>query len=156
MKYGFFTPIELNKRAGPKLNYSAQCGACGLSRTCQSPKMKYKGEGRKKILVIGEAPGKQEDKVNEQFIGRAGKRLSHELKQCNINLNQDCWKTNAIRCRPKDNKTPDTNQINYCRPALFAEIKELKPHSIILIGAVAAESVLGHLWKGEGKFQIGK
>ena len=157
MKYGFFTPTELNsKRSGKTLNYSAQCGACGLARTCQSPKMKYKGEGRKKILVIGQNPGKTEDKVNEQFVGKAGKRLQYELKRNGILLNRDCWKTNAVHCYTEDNKTPDSNQISYCRPALFAEIKELNPHSIILIGAVAAESVLGHLWNEGGKFQIGK
>jgi len=130
MNQGFFTPLEMNKTK-QRLNYSTHCGACGLYKGCHSPKMKFHGKGEKKILVIGEAPGKQEDEANEQFIGKAGKRLRHEFKLCDINLNRDCWKTNAIRCRPPANATPDSKQINYCRPALFAEIKKLKPHYVL-------------------------
>ena len=155
MKHGFFTPIELSSPRS-RLNYSAHCGACGLAQHCRSPKMCYKGSGGKEILVIGEAPGKQEDRENEQFVGKAGRRLKDELKRCKTNLNQDCWKTNARRCYVEGNPTPTSEEINYCRPALFAEIKKLKPHSILLFGAVAAESVLGHLWNDSGKFVMGK
>jgi uracil-DNA glycosylase family 4 len=116
--------------------------------------MKYTGKGRLKILVVGEAPGQEEDQEGEQFIGRAGRRLKRELKQQGINFFRDCWKTNALRCRPKDNKTPDSKQIAFCRPALFAEIAELKPKAILLFGAVAGEAVLGHLWERGKKFSM--
>ena len=132
MNQGFFSISELNT-SKPKLRHSNYCGACGLYKHCQNPKMTYKGEGRKKILVVNAFPDKNE------------KRLQYELKKCGINLNADCWKTNAIRCRPEDNKTPDSKQITHCRPALFAEIKKLQPNSILLFGSVATEAVLGHL-----------
>lgn len=148
MNYGFFTASELN--SNPKrMTRSPHCGGCGLAQHCKSPKMKYTGKGRRKILVIGEAPGKTEDERNEQFVGKAGERLENELKLQGIDFFRDCWKTNAVRCHPKDNKTPDNKQIAYCRPALFREIEELKPESILLFGHVAAESLLGHLWGSE-------
>jgi DNA polymerase len=118
--------------------------------------MKYTGGGRKKILAIGEAPGVEEDNCNEQFVGKAGKRQVKELKRLGIDFNRDCWKTNAIRCHIEDNETPDSKQIDYCRPALFAEIRKLKPVSILLFGSVAAEAVLGHLWGKGGKFVAAK
>ena len=143
MNQGFFSISELNT-SKPKLRHSNYCGACGLYKHCQSPKMTYKGEGHKKILVVNAFPDKNE------------KRLQYELKKCGINLNADCWKTNAIRCRPKNDKTPDSKQITHCRPALFAEIKKLQPHSILLFGSVATESVLGHLWSDGGTFSMNK
>jgi len=155
MNQGFFTLTEPNK-SKPKLRHSTYCGACGLHKYCQSPKMAYKGGGRKKILVIGEAPGAEEDKRNEQFVGKAGQRLKYELKKCGISLHADCWKTNAIRCHPIGNATPDSKQIGYCRPALFAEIKKLNPHSILLFGGVAADAVLGHLWNDGNSFTVAK
>lgn len=153
MTYGFFTSSELNKGSNT-LRHLPQCGACGLYRHCKSPKMKYTGKGRLKILVIGEAPGREEDEQNEAFVGKAGRRLEEELSLCNINFFRDCWKTNAIRCRPEGNKTPDSKQIALCRPALFAEIRCLEPISIILVGAVAGEAVLGHLWEKGKKFSM--
>lgn len=153
MRRGFFSLSELEPKTST-LNHSTHCGACGLFRTCQSPKMEYRGEGRKKILVVGEAPGADEDRDNEQFVGKAGERLKYELKRFGINLNNDCWKTNAIRCHPPKNAKPTSAQIIQCRPALFNEIKKLKPVSILLFGSVAAESVLGHLWDSGIKFSM--
>jgi uracil-DNA glycosylase family 4 len=118
--------------------------------------MKYRGKGQKKILVIGEAPGAEEDKQNEQFVGKAGQRLEYELKRQGIDFNRDCWKTNAVRCRPVDNKTPNSDQIAACRPAVFDEIKQLKPQLILLFGLPAIESVIGHIWDSSGKVTIGK
>jgi uracil-DNA glycosylase len=148
MNYGFFTDLEMNQNRST-LPRSPQCGACGLSRTCKSPKMKYAGEGRHKIMIIGQAPGENEDRRGEPFVGKAGQRLQRELKRCGVNLNRDCWKTNAVRCHIKDNVAPDSKTIGYCRPALFQEIETLKPHHILLFGKEAAESVMGHLWGSE-------
>jgi len=154
MNYGFFTLTELNPKR-KQLSHSPHCGACGLYKNCHSPKMSYKGEGRKKILVIGESPGADEDDKGEQFVGKAGKRLQYELKRNKINLNIDCWKTNARRCYVEGNPPP-TKEIKYCRPALIAEIKKLQPVSILLFGASAVESVIGYLWKDDEKFALNR
>jgi len=112
--------------------------------------MPFRGEGRKRILLVGEAPGSTEDLMNEQFVGKSGKRLRYELKQFGIDINRDCWKTNAVRCHPEENKTPNSKTIAFCRPALFREIRQLQPENILLFGSVSTESVLHHLW-GSGR-----
>jgi len=152
MMHGFLLNTNTDNRIG--LAHNPQCGSCGLARKCKSPKMKYTGKGERKILIVGEAPGVEEDKVNEQFVGKAGKRLKQELKRQGVDLFRDCWKTNAIRCRPPENKKPDNKQIAYCRPALFSEIEQLKPISILLFGNVAAKSVLGHLWDNSEGYEM--
>lgn len=147
MNEGFFSITAEDARK--RLPNSARCGSCGKYRHCQSPKMPYKGKGRRQILIIGEAPGADEDDKNEQFVGKTGRRLEQELADVGIDMNRDCWKQNAVRCRPVKNKTPDTQTIQFCRPALFADIEELQPKHIWLFGSIPLKSVIGHLWGNE-------
>ncbi len=124
------------------------CDLCGLHRNCISPKMKISGKGEKKILIVGEAPGRSEDEKGVPFIGRAGELLINVLTDLGIHMRQDCKITNAVICRPKDNKTPSSVQIGECRHRLLKEIEEYKPKVIILLGASAVQSILGHRLKG--------
>lgn len=123
------------------------CGSCGLYKTCLSPKMKVSGDGEKQILVVGEAPGKNEDEQGEQLIGKAGQHLRDHLHKLHIDLDRDCWKTNALICRPPSNATPTPNQIGYCRPNLINTVNELKPRTIILLGGSALSSCVSWIWK---------
>ena len=124
------------------------CEICGLYKKCKSPKMRYTGGGEKKILIIGESPGRDEDENWEelgydeptQFIGKAGKLLRRKLKAHDISLDQDCWKTNALICHPKGNKKPTKKQLKCCRENLTKTIEELKPEFIWLLGGSAIES----------------
>jgi len=106
--------------------------------------MKFSGEGGKEILIIAEAPGKYEDERGVQLVGKAGQRLRKELRLLGIKLNKDCWKVNAVNCRPIDNKggnaTPTPKQIECCRPYVVNTIKTLKPKKIILLGNIALQS----------------
>lgn len=119
------------------------CENCKLYKTCTSPKMQPTGQGLKKILIIAEAPGKQEDEKGIQLVGQSGKLLRYYLRKYELSLEKDCWKTNAIICRPKKNKTPTTAQINYCRDNLLKTIERLKPEKIITLGGVALQSLIG-------------
>src|SRR6516225_6965990 len=74
---GFFKASTLYRKA--PLAMVPRCGACGLHETCKSPKMRPTGEGRRKILIVGEAPGKTEDEENRQFCGKTGERLERKL-----------------------------------------------------------------------------
>jgi len=126
-----------------------KCGSCGLYRHCRSPKMPVTGQGRKGILVVAEAPGEEEDRNNEQLIGRAGQHLRSTLRMCGVELDRDCWKTNAVICRPTkngDNRTPTDKEIEYCQPNLLATIRDLRPCAVILLGGVAVRSLIGWLW----------
>ncbi len=123
------------------------CGACKLYLGCKSPKMPLWGKGEKKVLVIGEGPGEEEDKLNCPFVGKTGQRLRRELRLLGIDLDEDCWVSNSIICRPKDNATPTDAQIEYCRPNLLRIIQEKQPQTIILLGAPAVRSIIGYLWR---------
>lgn len=131
----FFQRVATNK---------PRCTKCGLDKKCKSPRMKFTGEGAKKILIVAEAPGETEDHRNIQLVGKAGQRLRKELYNNGINLDKDCWKVNAVNCRPVDSKgnnaTPTDLQIQCCRPYLLSVIKQLKPEKIFLLGNVALES----------------
>src|ERR1019366_6190445 len=142
---GFYTPSSLvSKTSIPLL---PQCGVCGLYKTCKSPKMKVDGRGRKKILLLGEAPGKNEDDKGVPFIGESGQLLERVLKRVGIDMREDCWITNSNICRPPDNRTPTDKEIDYCRPNLINTIKELNPNIIIPLGGIAIQSLIGWTWK---------
>ena len=104
-------PLFEMKKAG-------DCNKCKLDKNCQTPRMTYTGDGNKRILLIGEAPGKNEDIMGEQFIGDSGTLLRYNLDFLDIDMDRDCWKTNAIKCRPPSNNTPTANQIKCCLPFL--------------------------------------
>jgi len=104
------------------------------------------GKGRLGILVVAEAPGKTEDERGIQLIGQAGQVLRQSLRRLGVDLDRDCWKTNAIICRPPKNATPSAKQINFCRPNLVNTIKKFKPRVIILLGAAAVKSLLSIYW----------
>lgn len=151
---GFFHPVkkevpQKEKKARGTRSPSVQtikkldCETCGLYKNCLSPRMEITGQGRKKILIIAEAPGKTEDEKGIQLVGDAGQLLRKILSQFNIDLDLDCWKTNACRCRPEKNKTPSNTEIACCRAYLFKDINELKPKKIIVLGKTALQAIIG-------------
>lgn len=142
MSEGFFAPATTRK-ALPLL---PSCGKCGLYKTCRSPKMQVAGQGKRKVLIVGEAPGKDEDRLGEPFVGKTGQRLRDAARRFGVDLNRDCWLANAARCRPERNLLPE-KVVEHCRPLNVKAIRELKPDTIILLGGAAVKSVLGWLWR---------
>jgi uracil-DNA glycosylase family 4 len=108
--------------------------------------MPVAGEGRRKILVCGEAPGAEEDSQGRPFVGPSGQYLQGHLAAAGIDLFRDCWVTNSAICRPPHNALPE-KAVFHCRPNVVNAIKELGPETIILLGAGAVQSVVGWLWK---------
>lgn len=93
------------------------------------------------VMVIGEAPGATEDEVGEPFIGRAGSLVRQALSDAGIDPNK-VYITNAVNCRPPDNKTPSSAQLRECRHWVNQRIKAIKPKYVLLLGNVAMESLL--------------
>lgn len=155
MNEGFFSISELS--VSNTIPPVSRCGVCKLYRSCKAPKMQPTGEGRKGVLIVGEAAGANEDayvdpktkQKGKQFIGESGQLLRRILKSIDVDLDRDCWKTNAICCRPADNKLPKNAAqiIDACRPNLMKTIKKYKPHTIILLGATACKSLIPIVWK---------
>jgi DNA polymerase len=142
---GFFSASQLN--TAPQIPKIARCGQCGLSKGCRSPKMPVTGKGSRKIFVLAEAPGKVEDRKNEQLVGEAGELFRDYLRKDGWSLDRDCWKYNAINCRPPKNRTPSDEEVNACRPNIIKAINKYEPNVILLLGGVAVNSVISHLWK---------
>lgn len=133
-----------NSRALPTL---PRCGACGLYKTCKSPKMLLAGAGVSPILYVGEAPGAAEDEKGKPFIGEAGQTLRWLLAECGAAL-EDGWATNAAICRPPGNEIADLH-IESCRPNVTNTILEKRPEVIILLGKSAVQSVVAPEWAGD-------
>jgi uracil-DNA glycosylase family 4 len=146
MPKGFFAKSLLLSSKKP-LSRVPKCGACKLYLTCKSPKMEVSGKGAKGILVVAEAPGKEEDKQGIQLVGNSGTELMNSLRRFGIDMREDCWLTNSLICRPPGNANPTDDQITYCHPNLLNTLERLKPKVIITLGKYGAKSTLYGLYK---------
>lgn len=151
---GFFSKKEVSKTK-TKTNSGPPCERCGLFKTCQTPKMEVTGQGKLEILIIGEAPGREEDEGNQyfgagtQFVGQAGQLLRRKLQEYDLDLDVDFWKINAVNCRPPKNKKPTRKQINCCKEYYVGQlIEDLKPKFIWLVGGAAIESFYDKRFSG--------
>lgn len=108
--------------------------------------MRVDGLGKRRVLIISDYPGKSEDSEGRPFVGRSGQFLEAELKRVGFDLRRDAWLTNALICYSPDKSQPAT-AIEDCRPNLLRAVRDLDPVTIILMGGLAVESVIGHLWK---------
>lgn len=143
---GLFTEAEIARSAKDEGRLEQpSCGACGLSKQCRTPKMRPTGRGRRGVLVVAEAPGAEEDDRGVQLVGKTGREFRRRLSKIGIDLDRDCWKTNAVICRPPDNKIEERH-IESCRPNLIKTVEELRPSVIILLGASAIKSLVTYDW----------
>jgi uracil-DNA glycosylase len=94
------------------------------------------------IMLVGEAPGKEEDLTGEPFVGRAGRLLDAALVQSGLERSK-VFITSVIKCRPPQNRKPKKAEIDQCRPYLQAQIEFLHPKIICLMGNTATQAVLG-------------
>lgn len=100
------------------------------------------GSENAKIMLIGEAPGADEDKTGTPFVGRAGKLLNEFLISAGINRQEDLYIANTVKCRPPENRKPTNNEKIACKGNLKAQIDVVQPKVIILCGATAMESFI--------------
>lgn len=127
------------------------CTSCGLYATAISPKMKPYGEFKKEIMVIGEAPGAEEDEKGMPWQGKMGQALNRKYKRLGIDIFEDCVSLNAVNCRPVDkkgnNRAPNDREIVCCRQRVLNVVKQYRPKVIILHGGAAVSSLIGYKWK---------
>jgi len=123
------------------------CASCGLSKKAKVGRIKPWGKFGKRILIIGEAPTKKEDRARKPWQGGKGELIKDIFKQVGINLYQDALTTFAVTCPiPKDSK-PEEKEVMCCRKNVKKIIKEYKPKLVFLVGAAAIQSVIGANWK---------
>ncbi len=110
------------------------CTRCPLRQTATGPVCGV-GELNAKFLLIGEAPGREEDASGVPFVGLSGKRLNKLLEHGHIDVNY-CYFTNTVRCRPPANRTPRKKEIMSCLPWLLEEIRLVNPEMLITLGSI--------------------
>ena len=101
-----------------------------------------RGNPEAQIVIIGEAPGAKEEELGKPFVGRSGKLLDQLLQNVGIDICQDVYFCNVVKCRPPQNRRPTTKEIQENLPWLFQQIKLVNPKIIVLVGATALEAIL--------------
>ncbi len=149
-------PSGIAQMDWPQLQTAVQsCQACGL---CASRKNTVFGVGqpstdpalapRADWLIVGEAPGENEDIAGEPFVGQAGKLLDNMLRAIVINgqplgRHSNVFIANVLKCRPPANRNPSAEEVALCQPYLLRQIELLQPKIILAMGRFAVQSLLG-------------
>ena len=118
-----------------------KCTKCDLCKT-RTNAVPGKGNFQSDVIFVGEAPGRNEDKQGEPFIGVAGKKLSIALEDAGISRDA-VYITNIVKCRPPNNRVPNTDERDTCKEYLKQEISIIKPEIICILGNTAFNSILG-------------
>jgi len=95
------------------------------------------------LLIIGEAPGAQEDLEGEPYVGKSGKLLNELLIKAGIDFQKDVYFCNVIKCRPPNNRKPTNKEIIIHKPWILQQIKLVDPKFIVLTGSTAMRTILG-------------
>lgn len=125
----------------------AGCQACGL---CKSRKNTVFGVGSRQArwLIVGEAPGENEDLQGEPFVGQAGALLDNMLRALGLSRAgegaQAAYIANVLKCRPPGNRNPQPEEVLQCEPYLRRQVALLQPQVILALGRFAAQSLLQH------------
>lgn len=120
----------------------ANCRRCGLAEGRRQVVLS-RGNHAARLMLIGEAPGVQEDEEGFPFVGRSGRLLDQLLAAAGLDRQGDVYICNVVKCRPPGNRRPTTVELAACRPWLEQQIALVDPALIVLLGATALEGVLG-------------
>ena len=124
---------------------AAQARVCTLCPLCESRTLAVPGDGKytAKVMIVGEAPGREEDESGRPFVGATGRFLNHVLEGRGLDRT-DFFITNTVKCRPPKNRTPRKLEVDTCTSNyLFEQIELINPRLVMLLGGVAAKIVLG-------------
>ncbi|MCM1323129.1 MAG: uracil-DNA glycosylase [Acetobacter sp.] len=113
---------------------------CNLKKTAASTVF-GDGSPTARIMLIGEAPGADEDRIGKPFVGRCGKLLDKMFKAIQIDRSE-CYITNVLPWRPPGNRTPTDDEIAVCLPFLKRQIELIEPDYILLLGGISLKSVM--------------
>jgi len=118
-----------------------ECRNCGLRAGCSGVVF---GEGNPaaQLVLCGEGPGSEEDRLGRPFVGAAGQLLDKILEACGFERLQHVYILNVVKCRPPGNRIPAPEERTACLPNLQAQLRILRPPIIVLMGATAVQTLL--------------
>ena len=118
------------------------CAQCPLHAT-RTKAVPGEGASSARVMLIGEAPGREEDQRGQPFVGAAGRFLDEVLAGSGVNRG-DLFITNTVKCRPENNRPPRKREVDTCTSLyLFEQIELINPALIMLLGSVATKKLLG-------------
>lgn len=131
-----------------------KCTKCGLART-RNHVIFGEGNPNAGIMLIGEAPGRDEDIQGRPFVGLSGQLLDKILAACGFSRNGHVFISNIVKCRPPGNRLPTPEEASVCMPWLLMQIEIINPKIMILLGATALKYMAGsdyRITKDHGKW----
>ena len=117
------------------------CTQCGLHKT-RTQTVFGVGDENADWMLIGEAPGAEEDRLGDPFVGQAGKLLDNMLAAINLSRRKNVYIANVLKCRPPGNRNPTPEEVAQCSPHLLQQIELIKPKLIVAMGRFAAQTLL--------------
>lgn len=118
-----------------------RCTRCPLART-RTNVVPGVGAAKPMVIVLGEAPGADEDRTGIPFVGPAGQLLDRMLGAIRLSRDTNTYIMNTVKCRPPENRNPAPEEMDACQGFMEAQIKLLKPKMILCVGKVAAQKLL--------------
>ena len=119
----------------------ASCQRCELAKTRHNVVV-GRGKPNARLLIVGEAPGEQEDRQGQPFVGKAGQLLENMLAAAGMHSEQDVYICNVVKCRPPGNRNPAPAEIASCASYLQWQIDTIQPELIVALGRFAAHTLL--------------
>jgi uracil-DNA glycosylase len=117
------------------------CTKCGLHKT-RTQTVFGVGDENADWMLIGEAPGAEEDRLGDPFVGQAGKLLDNMLASIGLSRRENVYIANVLKCRPPGNRNPAPEEVEQCSPHLLKQIELIKPKLILAMGRFAAQTLL--------------
>ena len=118
------------------------CVKCALHKT-RTQTVFGVGDEDADWMLVGEAPGAEEDRLGEPFVGQAGRLLDNMLAAIGLSRGQNVYIANVLKCRPPGNRNPQPEEVTKCSPHLLQQIELIKPKLIVAMGRFAAQTLLG-------------
>ncbi len=124
-----------------KTEIGPACTRCKLGTLGRKQVVFGVGNPKARLMFVGEAPGEEEDKRGEPFVGRAGQLLTKIIEAIGLTRDQ-VYIANVIKCRPPGNRNPEPDEVATCEPFLFRQIDAIHPKVIVPLGKFAAQCLL--------------
>jgi DNA polymerase len=120
----------------------AGCTDCKLRAGCTQTVFGV-GDEKADWLLVGEAPGSEEDRLGEPFVGQAGRLLDNMLAAISLGRGRNVYIANVLKCRPPGNRNPEPDEVAKCLPHLLRQIGLIQPKLILAMGRFASQALLG-------------
>ena len=136
-------PVDAKQKTWFELKKAVPaCTACGLHKG-RTQTVFGVGDEKADWLLVGEAPGAEEDRLGEPFVGQAGRLLDNMLAAIGLSRGENVYIANVLKCRPPGNRNPEPEEVAKCSPHLLKQIELIEPKLIVAMGRFAAQTLLG-------------